>query len=134
MAYQIKAFKNVHNQNRPSSSRKWFWSVLAALCLFLFLPWTQNIQTKGFVTTRFQENRPQQIQSPIAGKIMRWNIKEGDMVKKGDTLLFLSEIKESYLDPNLIERTQEQATAKKGNIEYYQNKARTVQKTSHYTY
>lgn len=127
MAYQIKAFSKIYNQNRPSKIRKWFWGILIAMAFILLLPWTQNIQTKGLVTTRFQENRPQQIQSPIAGKIVRWYVKEGDIVKKGDTILFLSEIKETYLDPNLISRTQEQANAKKGNVAYYQDKATASQ-------
>jgi multidrug efflux pump subunit AcrA (membrane-fusion protein) len=123
MAYQIKSFSKIYNQNRPTKIRNWFWWIIGSISLFLLLPWTQNIQTKGLVTTRFQENRPQQIQSPIAGKIVKWYVKEGDIVKKGDTILFLSEIKETYLDPNLIQRTQEQALAKKGNIDFYQDKA-----------
>jgi multidrug efflux pump subunit AcrA (membrane-fusion protein) len=126
MAYQIKAFSKIYNQNRPSKIRKWFWGIFIAMA-FILLPWTQNIQTKGLVTTRFQENRPQEIQSPIAGKIVKWYVKEGDIVKKGDTILFLSEIKEIYLDPNLIARTQEQAAAKKSNISFYQDKAAASQ-------
>jgi hypothetical protein len=37
----------------------------------------------------------------------------GDVVKKGDTILQISEIKDDYLDPLLVERTQEQVQAKK---------------------
>jgi multidrug efflux pump subunit AcrA (membrane-fusion protein) len=74
-----------------------------------------------------QENRPQDIQTQIAGKIAKWYVKEGDMVRKGDTILFLSEVKDDYLDPLLVERTREQATAKRNSIDYYKGKAATTQ-------
>jgi multidrug efflux pump subunit AcrA (membrane-fusion protein) len=74
-----------------------------------------------------QENRPQDIQTQIAGRIAKWYVKEGDMVRKGDTILFLSEVKDDYLDPLLVERTREQATAKRNSIDYYKGKAATTQ-------
>jgi multidrug efflux pump subunit AcrA (membrane-fusion protein) len=74
-----------------------------------------------------QENRPQDIQTQIAGRIAKWYVKEGDMVRKGDTILFLSEVKDDYLDPLLLERTREQATAKRNSIDYYKGKAATTQ-------
>lgn len=37
----------------------------------------------------------------------------------------ISEIKEDYLDPNLVGRTQEQVEAKKGSINFYKEKAAT---------
>lgn len=92
----------------------------------LFLPWTQNIKANGDITTLYQEQRPQDINSPIPGKIVKWYVKEGDFVKKGDTILQISEVKEDYLDPNLVGRTQEQVEAKKGAINYYEEKVVTT--------
>lgn len=92
------------------------------LILFLFLPWTQNIQSRGYVTTIGSEQRPQVIQSPIPGQIIAWNIREGMYVKKGDTLVLISEIKSDYLDPNLIARTDAQIKAKKQAIQAYEQK------------
>ncbi len=100
--------------------------IMLFLVVILFLPWTQNIKAKGAITTLYQEQRPQDINSPIPGKIMKWWVKEGDFVKKGDTILQISEIKEDYLDPNLVGRTQQQVDAKKGTITYYQSKIATV--------
>ena len=79
----------------------------------MFLPWTQNIKTQGNVSTLYQEQRPQKLNSPIPGRIIKWYVKNGDVVKKGDTILQISEIKDDYLDPLLVERTQEQVQAKK---------------------
>ena len=73
--------------------------------LILFLPWTQNISGSGAVTTLKPDQRPQTIHSAIAGRIEKWYVKEGDFVQKGDTILFISETKEDYLDPNLVKNT-----------------------------
>ena len=78
----------------------------------LFLPWTQNISGTGFVTTLKPNQRPQTIQTVIGGKIEKWYVQEGDFVNKGDTILFISEIKEEYLDPNLVANTKNQVENK----------------------
>jgi multidrug resistance efflux pump len=88
----------------------------------LFLPWTQNIQTSGSVTTLLPNQRPQEIQSIIAGRIEKWYVREGDYVRKGDTIVRISEIKESYLDPKLLEQTNTQIRAKENSIESYSSK------------
>lgn len=85
-------------------------SILAVITLFL--PWTQNISGSGAVTTLRPDQRPQTIHSAIAGRIEKWYVKEGDFVRKGDTILFISETKEEYLDPNLVENTANQMIAK----------------------
>ncbi|MFX7507372.1 biotin/lipoyl-binding protein, partial [Acinetobacter baumannii] len=72
----------------------------------LFLPWTQNIKAKGSVTTLRQEQRAQELNSIIAGKIVKWYVKEGDIVNAGDTILQLGEVKVDYFDPQLLNRTQ----------------------------
>ena len=69
-----------------------------------------------------QEQRPQQVHTIIGGRIEKWYIKEGDYVRKGDTLLQLSEIKADYLDPLLLQRTAEQIAAKQASITSYENK------------
>ncbi|SNT02345.1 Multidrug resistance efflux pump [Ekhidna lutea] len=90
--------------------------------LFLFLPWQQNIRGKGKLTALSPKNRPQMIQSAIAGRITQWHIVEGDYVNKGDVLLSITEIKDKYFDPNLISRMEEQLEAKKNSQEAKTNK------------
>jgi multidrug resistance efflux pump len=93
---------------------------------FLFVPWTQNISGSGAVTTLKPNQRPQTIQSAIAGRIEKWYVNEGDYVKKGDTILFISEIKEDYFDPNLVQNTKRQFDAKKLSGESYEFKVATL--------
>ena len=98
-------------------------TIVSILGLFaLFLPWTQNISGKGSVTTLKPNQRPQSIQSVISGRIEKWYVQEGDFVKKGDTILFISEIKEDYMDPNLVTNTKNQVNAKKNALASYGSK------------
>ncbi|MFC6267662.1 HlyD family secretion protein [Frigoriflavimonas asaccharolytica] len=121
----LKSFPTIYRYNYKSKVRFWFWGILLFLGLLMFLPWTQNIKAEGKITTPSQDQRPQEINSPIPGKIVKWYVNEGDFVKKGDTILKISEVKEEYLDPNLVNRTQQQVDAKKGAINYYQGKIST---------
>ncbi len=121
-----KAFGNIYKITSKSKVKYWFWGIIFLMFLIMFLPWTQNIKAKGDITTRYQEQRPYEIQSPIPGKIVKWWVKEGDIVKKGDTIVQLSEIKEEYLDPNLVNRTKEQVVAKRDVIDNYKGKISTA--------
>lgn len=94
--------------------------------IVLFLPWTQNVSGSGFLTTLKPDQRPQTIQSPIPGRIEKWYVKEGDYVSKGDTILFISEIKNEYFDPNLVERTGQQIRAKSSAVTSYEGKVKAL--------
>ena len=95
--------------------------------IILFLPWTQNINSRGNVTTLTPDQRPQTIQSPIPGRIEKWYVREGDRVKKGDTILFISEIKNEYFDPNLVNRTGQQIKAKTAAVTSYNAKVNALE-------
>lgn len=90
--------------------------------VILFLPWTQNITGQGQVTTLKPNQRPQTIQSQIPGRIEEWFVQEGDFVKKGDTILRISEVKSDYFDNDLVARTNKQITAKTSSVDAYQSK------------
>jgi multidrug efflux pump subunit AcrA (membrane-fusion protein) len=105
---------------------KYFNKFLLAAAIFgvivLFLPWTQNITGQGTVTTLRPNQRPQHIQSQIPGRIEEWYVQEGDEVKKGDTILRISEVKSDYFDDKLVERTNDQIQAKSSSVTAYQSK------------
>ena len=118
----LKSIDLVYEQHRKHYTRKWVWILLGVLILFLFLPWTQNIRSNGFVTTIEQEDRPQNVVSQIPGKILKWYVREGDYVKAGDTLLQLGEVKDEYLDTNLVQRTQTQIEQNENKAQFYKGK------------
>mgnify|MGYP000110475086 FL=1 len=97
------------------------WSMIIIL-IILILPWTQNVRTSGSLTTLNPDQRPQEIQSIISGRIDEWRVKEGDLVKKGDTIAIISEIKDAYFDVDLLKRTQNQLDLKKRSVDSYAGK------------
>jgi multidrug efflux pump subunit AcrA (membrane-fusion protein) len=124
---KFKSFNQIYLRDKGPETKPWLIGLGLILLGILFLPWTQNIRSKGQITSLYQEQKPQKIYSPIAGKISRWWVKEGDFVKQGDTLAKISEIKAEYLDPKLISRTQEQLDAKKGTVTYYEQKVQSTE-------
>lgn len=102
--------------------RVWLTAMLILFFVFMFLPWTQNIQSDGKLTTLLPEGRPQAIQATIAGQVDKWYIREGETVMAGDTILKLREVKSEYLDPLLVDRTAAQRDAKSGSADGYQTK------------
>lgn len=120
---ELTSYKKIYRINKNSGIKKWVSWILLLLLVVLFLPWTQNIRARGSVTTLYQEQRPTQLPTVIAGRVVKWHVKEGDYVRKGDTLVQIAEVKAEYLDPNLISRTNEQLIAKKRANENYEGKA-----------
>ena len=122
----IQSFGKIYRITKKSKVRYWTLGILGALVIILFIPWTQNINSRGTITTLRQEQRPQELNTIIPGKVAKWHVKEGDYVKAGDTIIQLSEIKDDYLDPNLLSRTKEQLTAKQMTVENYKSKVGTA--------
>jgi len=122
----LRSFNEIYRQHKSSKIRRYFFIIIGFIIIILFLPWTQNIRSTGTVTTLRQEQRPQQVNNIIAGRIVKWWVKEGDFVKKGDTIVQLAEIKDDYLDPNLLQRTQQQLSAEQMTIDFYEGKVNTT--------
>ncbi len=127
MQHSVNAYRHIYGQDKKLRTRYWYYGFFAILAIVLFLPWTQTVRGKGAVIALRQEQRPQEINTIISGRILKWHIKEGDFVKRGDTLVQLTEIKDSYLDPQLLDRTKEQIAAKQNSIESYRSKAGAAQ-------
>jgi multidrug efflux pump subunit AcrA (membrane-fusion protein) len=131
---EFTSFKKAFDSDSDTNILKWMMGISITTLVFLLLPWTQNIQAPGLITTRSPEQRPQEINSIIAGRIEKWYVKEGDMVSKGDTILKITEVKENYLDPELLKRTEEQIKAKEGTVDFYRDKVGAIQNQLQATY
>lgn len=123
---EYSAFGEVYHPWLSKALIYWILGFLLILFIIMFLPWTQNIQVNGNVTSLRPQDRAQTINATIPGRIEQWFVKEGDYVYKGDTILFMSEIKSEYFDPNLLERTQEQLKAKEFSYQSYQEKVEAL--------
>jgi multidrug resistance efflux pump len=123
---KFSTIKKLSENRHYKSLNKIIVGVCVVCVILLFLPWTQNITGSGYVTTLKPDQRPQTIHTAIAGRVEKWYVQEGDFVKKGDTILFISETKDDYFDPNLVANTKNQADAKKLSGQSYDDKANTI--------
>ncbi|MEM8899150.1 MAG: HlyD family efflux transporter periplasmic adaptor subunit [Bacteroidota bacterium] len=123
---KYSSFGEIMNPNLAHILTYWLIGFLVVFIAVLFAPWTQNINASGKLTTLRPNQRPQTIESTVAGRIEKWYVTEGDTVSKGDTILYISEIKDAYFDPALLDRTRAQIDAKSGSIESYGQKTRAL--------
>ena len=74
--------------------------------LIFILPWQQTSFGTGRVVAFAPLNRQQFIEAPIEGRIVHWHVMEGSVVKKGDSIVEISDN-----DPNFLQRLQEEKSA-----------------------
>lgn len=122
----FKAGRRVHKRKHYKLFNRFLGGFAIFAFILLFFPWTQNINGKGFVTTLTPAQRPLTLQSPIAGQIEEWYVREGDRVKLGDTILRISEVKSEYMDPNIVARTGQQIDAKSASVQSYREKIKAL--------
>lgn len=102
--------------------RRWLLGIFIFMFACLFLPWQQNVSGYGKTTALKPQERPQTLPSLIAGRISKWYVQEGAYVQKGDTIIVITEVKEKFLDTNLLSRMVLQIAAKEDNIKAKQSK------------
>ncbi|MCF8220075.1 MAG: HlyD family efflux transporter periplasmic adaptor subunit [Cryomorphaceae bacterium] len=119
---QFVAYQKVNQEVSAPKLRRALYIIGGLVLLIMLLPWTQNIRSNGKITTLRPEQRPQTINSIIAGRIETWFVKDGDFVNKGDTIVVISEVKDGYFDPQLINRTQQQIKNKELSVVSYEQK------------
>lgn len=124
---QYPVYHQVVHQPQRRRLVRWLFFLFILMVACLFLPWTQNIRAKGLLTTLRPEDRPQSIYATISGSVESWYVREGDFVRKGDTIAHLTEVKSEYFDPELLGRTQEQVDAKQFSVSSYQSKAQALE-------
>ncbi len=107
---------------------RWLIGLGLIFLIILFLPWQQNIRGKGKVTALSPSNRPQTIETVIAGRIQNWNVQEGQFVSKGDTIAIISEVKEKYFDPQMLSRLREVIHSKENSLESKDQKAQALKR------
>jgi multidrug efflux pump subunit AcrA (membrane-fusion protein) len=89
----------------PRVMRVVFTMLLAAIVItvafLIYVPWVQTTMGSGVVTTLNPNERKQDINALVPGRIEEWYVRDGSTVKKGDPIVRIADI-----DPQLIERLQ----------------------------
>lgn len=81
-------------------------SVLLVLTVvfLVFVPWRQTVVGSGAVTSFTPNARPQTVESVISGRIVQWLVREGSVVKRGDTIVILTDINVNFMDTDMLAR------------------------------
>lgn len=105
-------FTTLASIKTPRVMRAVFFMVLAAIvatvAFLIYVPWVQTTTGRGVITTLNPNERRQDINALVPGRIVEWYVRDGSRVKEGDPIVRIADI-----DPNLIERLQ----AERGQIE-----------------
>lgn len=125
--YNTHSLSHISNIRAHHNFYKLIKTILLFLLVLIFVPWTQNVDGEGFVIPLQPQDRPQSIPSIITGKIEQWYIKEGQFVKKGDTIIRISEAKDEYFDPYLVKNTANQLEFKRNAVKFYTEKANALE-------
>jgi multidrug resistance efflux pump len=119
---QFTSWNKIEQRSKNIRTARILFIALSIIIGVLCIPWTQNINSSGSIISLNPDSRPQSIETIIGGRVEKWFVQEGDSVKKGDTILFLSEIKVDYFDPNLVQNTESQLQSKESALEGYMSK------------
>jgi len=120
---KMNTLKTLQTPSSVKGISRWLMGICIIILITMFLPWQQNIRADGELTALSPASRPQTVETAMAGRIIEWRIREGQQVRKGDTLVRIAEIKDKYFDPQLLDRLSEQVDAKEQTIENKNGKA-----------
>ena len=106
----LPSYLAIHAVHAPRATR-----VLAGILVVLILvvalaltitPWQQNVTGSGRVMAFSPEERQQNIEAPVDGRIARWHVVEGSSVKKGDPIVELTDNDRAIIERLTQERDQ----------------------------
>jgi membrane fusion protein, adhesin transport system len=93
---------------------------LAVLVLAL-TPWQQTAQGAGRVIAYVPEERQQNLEAPIEGRVLRWHVREGSRVKQGDPIVELSDN-----DPEILTRLRSEREAVEARLDSARARAQAL--------
>lgn len=103
--YTGKHFRTLESIGTPRIMRAIGWllglTLLGLVCFLVFTPWIQTTQGAGTVTALSPNDRLQEINALVSGRIEEWYVRDGSRVKIGEPIVKLVDN-----DPNLIENLQ----------------------------
>lgn len=99
--------------------------ILFMMIFLVAIPWQQTSFGTGKVMAYRPQDRVQNIQATVSGRINKWFVREGSFVKKGEPIMEIIDI-----DPNYMSRLQVEYSAVKSQYDA----AVAVVKTAQYDY
>jgi multidrug efflux pump subunit AcrA (membrane-fusion protein) len=100
----------LHGIHAPRAARvlaRVLVGLMAVVAVALVLtPWQQTIPGTGRVTAFSPDERPQEVQALVDGRVVRWHVVEGTVVRAGDPVVELADNDPSILERIATEREQ----------------------------
>ena len=122
----IQHFSALAEIKTPSMMKVVAWlltaGAVAAVAFLAFTPWVQTTAGAGVVTALNPNDRLQEINALVSGRIQQWYVRDGSYVKAGDPIV---EIVDN--DPLLLERLEAEKGQVMAKLEAAQNAQRTAQ-------
>lgn len=108
--WQMEERLALHGIHAPRGARI-LARLLVALVIVLAValvvtPWQQTIPGTGRVIAFSPDERPQQVQALVDGRVIAWHVVEGSVVKSGDKIVDLADNDPAILDRLMAERDQ----------------------------
>ncbi|MEE4537770.1 MAG: HlyD family efflux transporter periplasmic adaptor subunit [Erythrobacter sp.] len=96
-------------------------AIIVVILFLIYVPWVQTIGGRGTVTTLNPNERQQEINALVSGRIEEWFVRDGSAVEQGDPIARIADI-----DPQLIERLE----AERGQVEVQLQAAQSALRTA----
>lgn len=94
------------------------------MTLFMsFVPWQQSSIGEGQIIVLDPNERIQQINTQVSGRILHWFVRDGDQINKDEPIVEISDV-----DPLLVTRLQKETEAKRKKLEVAISAAETGKK------
>ncbi|MGB3807101.1 MAG: HlyD family efflux transporter periplasmic adaptor subunit [Erythrobacter sp.] len=96
--------------------------IALGLAFLTFVPWVQTTGGQGVVTTLNPNQRQQEINALVSGRIEEWFVRDGSLVEEGDPIARIADI-----DPQLIERLENERGQVELQLQAAQNALSTAE-------
>ncbi|AOL22823.1 RND family efflux transporter, MFP subunit [Erythrobacter litoralis] len=105
LAQDIPQFTALDSVKTPRVMRTVFlillFGFIATVGFLIYVPWVQTTSGQGVVTTLNPNERQQELNALVSGRIEEFYVRDGSQVKKGDPIARIADI-----DPQLVERLE----------------------------
>lgn len=96
----------------PHALRPVAFAILLLLLILvlslIYVPWQQSVTGYGRVIVFSPMDRPQSIEAQIPGRLIRWNVVEGQSIRTGEVIAEIEDIDSKFLINDQSERLEEQ--------------------------
>lgn len=104
---ETRVFRRTLSKDAPGKFGRIVLIIFLIIIAGLFLlPWQQSAFGTGRVVAKAPIERQQGIEAPVSGRVIQWNVSEGDIVRKGDPIVDISDN-----DPDYLKRLEEERRA-----------------------